>query len=219
LPGSFFVYEPLPNAPLVGPLPARANGYVTFGCQNAVQKATARAVRLWGAVMSAVPNSRMMLLTTNCKETNERLLMQFAAAGISSDRVQLVQRTGPGEYYRRYNSIDIALDPVPFNGHTTTCDAAWMGVPTVNLSGQIYAHRFGGSVLRNLDLPELATESEQGYVAAAVGLANDLERLSKLRSTLRFTMQASLITDGKRFTKNLEQAYREMWRTWCAKRE
>jgi protein O-GlcNAc transferase len=217
LPGSFFVYEPFPGAPLVAPSPARNAGFIMFGCLNAVQKSTARAVRLWGRVLAGVPNSRMMILTTRCVETNARLLSQFAAAGIGADRIQLVQRTRPDEYYRRYNSIDIALDPVPFNGHTTTCDAAWMGVPTVTLSGQIYAHRFGGSVLRNLDLPGMVTESEESYVAAAIDLANDLDRLAKLRSSLRFTMQASLITDGKRFTKNLENAYREMWRTWCAR--
>jgi len=200
----------------VGPLPAAGAGHVTFGCLNAVSKATPRAVALWSRVMSAVPGSKMMLLTTHCKQTNERLLAGFAAGGISADRVQLVQRSGPEAYFRRYNSIDIALDPVPFNGHTTTCDAAWMGCPTVTLSGQIYAHRYGGSVLRNLDLADLVTESEEAYIAAAVCLANDRNRLSQIRSTLRFTMQKSLITDGPRFTQNLETAYRQMWITWCA---
>jgi predicted O-linked N-acetylglucosamine transferase (SPINDLY family) len=157
----------------------------------------------------------MTLLTTHCQETNQRLLDGFARGGISPQRVQLVHRTTSGTYLRRYGGIDIALDPVPFNGHTTTCDAAWMGCPTVTLSGQIYAHRYGGSVLRKLNLPELVTDSESAYVAAAVGLANDLNRLAKIRSTLRFTMQDSIITDGPKFTRNLERAYREMWRTWC----
>ena len=215
LPDSFFVYEPPGDAPLVGPLPAKSAKLVTFGCQNAVQKVTERSARVWSRVLNALPGSRMILLTTRCTETNRRLISQFEQAGVTSDRITLVQRTGPGEYYRRYHSIDIALDPIPFNGHTTTCDAAWMGCPTVSLAGRIYAHRFGGSVLRNLNLSELATESEDGYVAAAVGLANDLDGLAKLRSTLRFTMQASRITDGRQFTKNLEAAYRDMWETWC----
>ena len=216
LPGSFFVYEPPGDAPLVGPLPCLSAGHITFGCLNAINKATPRAIGLWSRILSSVPGSKMLLLTTHCKETNHRLLAGFAARGIPSDRIELVQRTSPNQYYRRYNSIDIALDPVPFNGHTTTCDAAWMGCPTINLSGQIYAHRYGGSVLRNLDLADLATETENAYVTAAVGLANDLDRLAKLRSTLRFTMQKSLITDGSRFTRNLEQAYRQMWRTSCS---
>ena len=215
LPRSFFVYQPPGDAPMVGPLPAKLAGHVTFGCLNAVSKATARAVNLWGRVMAKVPGSTMMLMTTHCEETNRRLLDGFAAAGIAPERVQLVYRSNVGEYLRRYNAIDIALDPVPFNGHTTTCDAAWMGCPTVTLSGKIYAHRYGGSVLRNLNLPELVAESEEAYVSAAVGLANDLDRLKKIRSTLRFTMQDSIITDGPRFTRNLELAYRKMWRDWC----
>ena len=210
LPGSFFVYEPPGDAPLVGPLPVRHTGHITFGCQNAVSKVTPRTLALWSRIMSAVPGSKIILLTTRCAETNERLL-----AGLPKDRVQLVQRTGVTDYFRRHNAIDIALDPVPFNGHTTTCDAAWMGCPTVTLSGQIYAHRYGGSVLRNLDLADLATESEEAYVAAAVGLANDLERLAKIHATLRSTMQQSLITDGPRFTRNLETAYLQMWTAWC----
>ncbi len=216
LPGSFFVYEPPGDAPLVGPLPMKNAGHVTFGCLNAVNKATPRAVRLWSAVMSKVPGSKMTLLTTRCEQTNRRLLAGFAAEGIAADRVNLVYRSGPAEYYRRYNSIDIALDPVPFNGHTTTCDAAWMGCPTVTLSGEIYAHRYGGSVLRNLGLAELAVESESAYVSTAVDLANDPDRLLRLRSSLRFVMQKSLITDGPRFTRNLESAYREMFGAWIA---
>jgi predicted O-linked N-acetylglucosamine transferase (SPINDLY family) len=215
LPQSFFVYDPPKDAPLVGPLPVKANGYITFGCLNAVNKATPRAIALWSAVMSQVRGSKMMLLTTRCEETNTRLLAGFAAGGISADRIELVQRVGPDGYYRRYNSIDIALDPVPFNGHTTTCDAAWMGCPTVTLSGQIYAHRFGGSVMRNLDLADLVTESPEACITAAVALAKDLERLANLRSSLRFVMQKSLITNGPGFTRNLEQAYRQMWRSWC----
>jgi protein O-GlcNAc transferase len=215
LPETFFVYEPPGDAPLVGPLPARFAGHVTFGCLNAICKATPRAVALWAKVMSAVPDSKMILSSTRLEETNQRILDGFAAGGISADRIQLVQRCSPQDYMRRYNTIDIALDPIPFNGHTTTCDAAWMGCPTVSLSGQIYAHRYGGSVLRNLNLPELATESEEAYIAAATGLATNLNRLADLRTKLRFEMQKSVITDGPRFTKNLEAAYREMWRSWC----
>ncbi len=217
LPGSFFCYQPPGDAPLVSPPPLGQTGHVTFGCLNAVNKATPRAVALWAAVLSKVPGSKMMVLSTRCKATNEQLLAGFAAGGITGDRIQLLPRTSPQDYYRRYNQIDLALDPLPFNGHTTTCDAAWMGVPTITLSGQIYAHRYGGSVLRNLNLPDLVTESEDSYVQAAVALANDRSRLQQLRATLRHTMQMSLITDGPAFTSNLEQAYRQMWKTWIAR--
>ncbi len=216
LPETFFVYQPPGDAPMVDPLPAKSNGFITFGCLNAVWKATAQSVKLWSRVLSQVPHSKITLLTTRCRKTNDRLIEQFARGGIAADRVQLVYRSTAGQYLRRYGGIDIALDPVPFLGHTTTCDAGWMGCPTVSLAGQIYAHRFGGSVMRNLGLADLVTETENEYVAAATGLANDLDRLAKIRATLRFTMQDSIITDGPRFTKNLEQAYRSMWRKWCA---
>jgi predicted O-linked N-acetylglucosamine transferase (SPINDLY family) len=120
------------------------------------------------------------------------------------------------EYLQRYNRIDIALDPVPFNGHTTTCDAAWMGCPTVTLSGQIYAHRYGGSVLRNLGLAELVAGGDDDYARIASSLAMDLPRMAAIRSGLRETMRRSPITDGARFTRNLERAYRQMWRELCA---
>jgi predicted O-linked N-acetylglucosamine transferase (SPINDLY family) len=214
MPGAFFVYEPPADAPLVSPLPARRAGKVTFGCLNAVNKVSARAVAIWCEVMSAIPGSQMMLLTTRCEQTNRQLLANFAAGGVSADRVQLVQRTAAEGYFRRYGSIDIALDPIPFNGHTTTCDAAWMGVPTVTLCGDIYAHRFGGSVMRNLGLGDLVTETQAGYLAAAIRLARDLDRLAELRSNLRFTMQKSVITDGPGFVRRLEQAYRQMWEQW-----
>ncbi len=217
LPETFFVYQPPGDAPMVDPLPARANGFITFGCLNAVWKATEKSVRLWGKALSQVPGSKMILLTTRCKKTNTRLIEEFSQGGIAPERIQLVYRSTAGEYLRRYGRIDIALDPVPFLGHTTTCDAAWMGCPTVSLAGKIYAHRFGGSVMRNVELADLVTESEEGYIATAVSLANDLDRLGKIRSTLRFTMQDSIITDGPRFTRNLEQAYRAMWREWCAR--
>jgi protein O-GlcNAc transferase len=216
LPGSFFVYDPPLDAPLVSPLPSRRMEYITFGCMNAINKVTAKTVALWAKIMSAVPGSRLMLLTTRCWKTNDRITTGFAAAGIGDTRIQFVYRTGSIDYFRRYSHIDIALDPVPMNGHTTTCDAAWMGVPTVTLSGEIYAHRYGGSVLRNLGLPELVTETDQAYVAAAIALANDPARLAHIRSTLRHTMQMSPITDGPAFTRNLEQAYRQMWHGWLS---
>ncbi len=214
LPGSFFVYDPPMEAPLVAPLPSKKMNYVTFGCLNAVNKVTPMTTELWAKILSAVPGSKLMLMSTRCWQTNDRLLAGLAAGGIPADRVQLVYRVGPVDYYRRYSQIDIALDPVPMNGHTTTCDAAWMGVPTVTLSGKIYAHRYGSSVLSSLGLDHLIATSEDQYVKAAVALAKNPAELFRLRSTLRNTMQLSLITDGPAFTRNLEQAYRQMWTNW-----
>jgi predicted O-linked N-acetylglucosamine transferase (SPINDLY family) len=216
LPNAFFVYDPPLDAPLVSPVPSKRMGYINFGCLNAVNKVTPKTVALWAKIMAAVPGSKLLLMTTVCWNTNDRIMTGLEAGGVTGDRVQLVYRANPIDYFRRYSHIDIALDPVPMNGHTTTCDAAWMGVPTVTLSGQIYAHRYGGSVVRNLGLPDLISESEDGYVNTAVALANDPERLSSLRATLRQTMQTSAITDGPGFTKDLEGAYRQMWAAWVS---
>jgi predicted O-linked N-acetylglucosamine transferase (SPINDLY family) len=218
LPESFFVYLPPPEAPAVGPLPAEANGFVTFGCLNNLAKVTPRAISLWCEILKATPNSRLVLLAPGSAETDERIRAAFAAGGVVAERIEIVRRATPVEYLARYNRIDIALDPVPFNGHTTTCDAAWMGCPTVNRSGEIYAHRYGGSVMRNLNLAELVTESDEQYITAATALAGDVQRMARIRRELRETMSRSIITDGKRFTINLERAYRQMWRGWCAAR-
>ncbi len=213
LPRPFFVWQPPTeeDAPPVGPPPSAANGFVTFGCLNAVAKATPAAVALWARVMRGVPDSRLVLMTTRCRATDERLRFGFGVAGVDPRRVRFVNRADPGPYYRRYHGIDVALDPVPFVGHTTTLDAAWMGVPTVTRAGHCYAHRYGGSVLRAIGLADLVAESDDGYVRTAVSLATDAERLAHVRATLRAAVAASPITDAAGFTRDLETAYRAMW--------
>ena len=120
-------------------------------------------------------------------------------------------------YFGIYERIDVALDPFPYGGGTTTCDALWMGVPVVSLAGQTAVGRGGLSILSNVGLPELVAADAEQYVRIAVELAHDLSRLSELRATLRDRMQASPLMDAPRFARNVEAAYREMWRRWCAK--
>ncbi len=210
LPRPFFCWRLPTDAPAVGPLPSVRNGPVTFGCLNAVAKATPAAVALWSRVLSAVPDSRMILMTTRCRATDERLRYGFAYAGVNPTRVRFVGRAFRGEYLQRYNTIDIALDPVPFVGHTTTLDAAWMGCPTVTRSGEGYAQRYGGSALRAIGLADLVTESDDAYVRTAVRLATDTPRLSQIRATLRDQVAASPIADAAGFARDLEAAYRQM---------
>ena len=118
-------------------------------------------------------------------------------------------------YFQRYQSIDIALDTFPFGGGTTTCNALWMGVPVVSLAGRTAVGRAGLSILSNVGLPELVANTPEQYMRLAVRLANDLPRLKDLRSTLRARMQASPLMDAPRFARNIEAAYRQMWRNWC----
>ncbi len=211
LPRPFFCWQPPAAAPPVGPLPLVRNGHVTFGCLNAVAKATPAAVALWGRVLAAVPDSRLVMLTTRCRSTDERLRLGFIAAGVHPQRLRFVGRAPTAEYLGQYNNIDLALDPVPFVGHTTTLDAAWMGVPTVTRAGDCYAHRYGSSAVRAIGLADLVAETDDAYVRTAVSLVADGPRLSHVRATLRAAVAASPACDAAGFTRELESAYRAMW--------
>jgi predicted O-linked N-acetylglucosamine transferase (SPINDLY family) len=113
-----------------------------------------------------------------------------------------------------YHRVDIVLDTFPYNGHTTSLDALWMGVPVVSLAGKAPVSRAGLSQLTNLGLPELVAHSEEDYVRIAAELAGDLPRLAHLRSTLRERMENSVLMDAPRFARNVEAAYRKMWQAW-----
>jgi protein O-GlcNAc transferase len=131
------------------------------------------------------------------------------------DRVDFADRQKRHEYLKFYHRIDIGLDTLPYNGHTTSLDSLWMGVPVVTLVGNTVAGRAGWSQLSNLKLPELAATSPQQFVSIAAGLAHDLPRLAELRRTLRTRMEASPLMDAGGFTRDMEAAYRQIWRTWC----
>jgi predicted O-linked N-acetylglucosamine transferase (SPINDLY family) len=119
-------------------------------------------------------------------------------------------------YLSTYRSIDIALDTVPYNGHTTSLDALWMGVPVITLVGATVVGRAGLCHAMNLGLPELIARTPEQFVSIAVGLAEDIGRLSSLRAGLRARMERSPLMDGARFTRNMEAAYRGVWRRWCS---
>ena len=191
-----------------------AAGHVTFGCLNNIAKVTPRSIELWSRVISATPGSRMIVLAPNGVRVHDRLRAMFAGQGITVDRIEFVARQSVQKYFEMYNRIDVALDPVPFNGHTTTCDAAWMGVPTVGLAGNCFAYRYGGAVMRHLGLSALVTDDEDEYVNVATKLAGNRGELTSLRMALRLSMKSSAIMNGKRLATNLEAAYRGMWQAW-----
>jgi predicted O-linked N-acetylglucosamine transferase (SPINDLY family) len=141
----------------------------------------------------------------------------FQAREIAAERLEFVPRTATrAEYLRLWERIDIGLDPFPYNGGTTTCEALWMGTPVVSLAGTTAISRLGLSILNNLGLPELAATSTEDYVRIAAQLAGDPSRREELRATLRTRLQASPMMDARRFARNVETAYRAMWRRWCA---
>lgn len=220
LPDSFDCYCPPHDAPAVGALPAIAQGGITFGSFNNLAKLTAEVCALWAQVLLAVPGSRLLLKGSSLADTatRQRLIGNFAEQGVGAERLILVSPDATHfEHLNRYNQVDIGLDPFPYNGVTTSFEAMWMGVPVVSLAGNSFISRMGVSMLTCLGMTELIADTPEDYVAIAVRLARDLGRLAALRAGLRERMANSPLTDAKRFTLNLEQAYREMWANWCAR--
>jgi predicted O-linked N-acetylglucosamine transferase (SPINDLY family) len=194
-------------------LPAEKNGYVTFGCLSNFSKVSAPVLRLWQRLMQQVPESRLLLYCP-AKPKRKALADEFSAAGIEAARLDFVDRVKFERYMENYQRIDITLDPFPYGGAVTTCDSLWMGVPVVTLAGRTAVGRAGLSVLTTAGLADLVARSQDEYIAVAVKLAADRRRLAELRRTLRGRMENSPLTDKKRFARNVEEAYRRMWRQW-----
>jgi predicted O-linked N-acetylglucosamine transferase (SPINDLY family) len=216
LPETYWCYQPVIETPPVNTLPALKGGPFTFGCLNNFCKVTPPALAAWSRLLQVMPDARL-LLYARAGSHRDRVRGVLAERGISSERLAFVDFLPLEEYFGVYQQIDVALDTFPYGGGTTTCDALWMGVPVVSLAGQTAVGRGGVSILSNVGLPELVAHDAEQYVRIAVDLANDLPRLSQLRATLRNRMQASPLMNAPRFARNVEAAYREMWRRWCAK--
>jgi predicted O-linked N-acetylglucosamine transferase (SPINDLY family) len=218
LPRSFFCYLPSNDAPPVTRLPAMELGYVTFGSVNNFNKISPAVLTAWAQLLARVPNSRLVVRADMTDSLRGYLRRSFATHGVDSGRLELVNRLPRLGYLELINRLDMALDPFPFNGHTTTCDCLWQGVPVVTLSGDTYASRFGGSGLVTLGLDAWIARTTEQYVQIAAAIAANLEPLAQLRAELRSRMAASPLLDFAGFTQNLETAYRRMWIDWCAKR-
>ena len=214
LPETFWCFDPLIDTPPVNALPAMASGIVTFGCLNNFCKVNDDCLALWARVLLAVPRSRLLLHAPK-DQARERVLSKLEQEGITASRVEFVDRQPRLDYFRLYHRMDVALDPLPCNGGTTSLDAFWMGIPTLTLVGTTVVGRAGWSQLCNLGLQELAAESPEQFVALAARLAGDLPKLQELRGTLRERMLRSPLMDGKRFARHVEQAFRQMWHQWC----
>jgi predicted O-linked N-acetylglucosamine transferase (SPINDLY family) len=216
LPDAFWCYDPLAGEPAVNALPALDEGRITFGSFNNFSKVNASVLRLWARVLKAVDRSRLMLLAAEGSHRQGTLDL-LEQEDVEPDRVTFAAPRPRPQYLELYHGIDIGLDTFPYTGQTTSLDAFWMGVPLITLVGQTAVARAGMSLLRNLDLPELIARTPEQFVNIAVELASDLPRLANLRATLRDRLQRSPLMDAPRFARNVEAAYRDMWRRWCAK--
>ena len=218
LAGSRFCYKPPDYAPSpAAEPPLRRLNHVTFGSFNNLTKVGPEVVRLWADVMQAVPGSRLLLKWKSMADgsVRRRLSDDFAAAGVEPDRLELRCASPHAAMLGEYADIDIALDPFPFSGGLTSCEALWMGVPVVTWPGERAPSRQTFGFLQVLGLTKWAAASAKDYIAIAVALASDAGHLADLRQSLRRRMAASALCDGPAFTRRLEGAYRQMWRQWC----
>jgi predicted O-linked N-acetylglucosamine transferase (SPINDLY family) len=209
LPHDYICYGPPDYAPAVAPLPLARQGHVTFGCYNNLAKINERVVALWAKILKVLPGSRLRLQTRELGDasTCARYRALFKDEGVAAGRIELQGHAPHEQLLAAYAEIDIALDPFPYSGGLTTCEALWMGVPVVTLSGQGFCGRHSTSHLANVGLSELVTTTPEQYAAIAVALAQDPERA------------ASPLCDATRYTRDLEAAYREMWKRYCENRD
>lgn len=218
LPRTLWCYRP-PASMLeeVGQTPALDRGVITFGSMNTFSKISPETLALWGDVLRAIPESRLVMTSVPNGSARDLLLARLAAHGVTADRVTLYGRLSV-EHFRSVSSeVDLVLDPYPYNGTTTTCEALWMGLPVITLIGRMSVSRSGYALLKGVGLIELCAADEAEYVRIAVALADDLPRLNDLRMGMRERFIHSPMGDEAGLARDLEQAYRDMWRAWCAR--
>jgi len=203
-----------PNTEIsVSALPALASQLITFGCFQNMAKVSDEVLDLWAEVLSAVPNSRLRWQYKSFSDAAvaDDLIQRMAKRGIESHRIQLLGAVVREAYLAAHHEIDVILDTFPFNGGTTTCEALWMGVPTLTLAGNRLIARQGASLLTAAGLSDWVAESKSEYISKAKSFCSDLSQLAHLRSSLRAQVLASPLFDGQRFAKNMEKALWEMW--------
>jgi len=203
----FLCYQPPSDAPSVSRLPALRSGYITFGCFASRPKLTSQTLEAWAAILHDVPRSRLILKCHAFSDPGaiDDILRFFARRGIASRRLEVHAPIPTHEdHLGLYRRIDIALDPFPYTGTTTTCEALWMGVPVISLAGRLHFSRVGLSLLNQCGLPDLVSFTKQNYVRSTVSLASDFDRLRVLRRTMRDRLRAAPLLDATGFTRRLE---------------
>ena len=217
MPDGYCCYSPPPYAPDVSPLPAIANGFVTFGCFNNLAKITPDVIATWARILSRVTGSRLLLKAHQFADPDIAAAVhaRFAALGVDPARVELRGASPHRALLEQYAEVDIALDPFPYTGGLTTCEALWMGVPVVTRPGDYFATRHSTSHLCNVGLGDWVAADIDAYVELAASRAADIAALAALRGALRPRMAASPLCDAPRFGRNLAAALRRVWRQWC----
>jgi predicted O-linked N-acetylglucosamine transferase (SPINDLY family) len=217
MPDGYVCYDPPAESPPVGALPALTRGCVTFGSFNNLTKITPQVMAVWAEIVRQEPRSRIRLVSPalDGESARQRTWAMFGAAGGDRQRLELRGTMPWRMLLAAYNEIDVALDPFPYSGGLTTCEALWMGVPVVTCPRETFASRHSLSHLSNVGLTETVAGDDREYVALAVGLAADLPHLAALRTGLRERMARSPLCNGPRFAAHLSEHLRAVWRRWC----
>ncbi len=215
----FLCYEPPSYIPDASPPPVLKNGFITFGSFNNFMKVAPQTIETWAEILKTVPESKLLLKHRGASDVaaQEAFPGFFEKYGIARERILITaQMPSHRQHLESFREMDIALDPFPYNGTTTSCETLAMGVPMVALEGSTHVARVSVSLLRQVGLPEWIASSREDYVRLAVGHARSPENLQTIRNELRPRMFQSDLGDPIRFTAHLENSYRDIWRDWCA---
>ena len=213
LPNCYWCYS---APPLGRPATQRHAGPRTFGCLNNFAKVSDLTLALWMRLLKRAPEARL-LLYARTEGHRDRVRRALHEAGVDESRAAFVGRQSLAHYLETYREIDVALDPYPYGGGTTTCDALWMGVPVVSLAGRTAVSRAGSTLLSSVGLERLVVRSEDQYVERAAELIGDEPELKELRKGLRDRIESSPVMDAPQFARDYEAALRTAWRIWCSR--
>lgn len=219
LPHMSWVYSPPTGLPPVGPLPGLTKKGLTFGCLNNAAKVSDDCLSAWAKLLQATPGSKLVLLAGQSNAGAKRLADRFTKAGILRDRVELIFRLPREQYYEAYAGFDLALDPFPYNGGVTTCDALWMGVPVLTVEGSRYASRQGLATYATLGLPGFIARSPDQLPELGKSWNSRRQELGAIRLQLRERMRKSPVCDAAAYVNHLEtalgEAFRERAKLWA----
>jgi protein O-GlcNAc transferase len=220
LPGGMVCFTPIKESPPVGPLPALERGYVTYGSFNNCAKISDTTLSMWADVLLRTPQSRLVLKLSHggdelvCKT----YLNRFAQQGIDPERVEVMGYMPYAQYLQTLASVDMALDTFPYNGCITTLEALWMGAPIVTRCGETLVSRVGYTIMKHLGLELFVAHSQQEYIDKACAFASQLDQLGRIRQSLRPLLLASPLCDCRRLAREMEEAFRSLWRRWASEK-
>ncbi|HYA27639.1 MAG TPA: tetratricopeptide repeat protein [Acidobacteriota bacterium] len=211
LENGFLCYEPPVEPPFHRSVPARQNGFVTFGSYNNLAKINGDVILAWSDILRQLPGAKLLLKARGLGDPSVRatFLSEFRSHGIGADRIEcLGHMIDVDQHLDAYNRMDVALDTFPYNGTATTCEALWMGVPVITFTGERHASRVGTSLLTSIGLTDCIAGGRESYIDLAVQLARDVDKLEGIRAGLRERMRSSPLMDAAKFCRTLERKYR-----------